>query len=97
MCDAGGTLAGAAVGSTTTTILSETVTGIISGGRTGLMSVTICVLFLISLLLCGLFSSVNSTCTVGALVLVGILMMRNIMYVEWKDPVICAMAFLTIV
>ncbi len=94
--DATGSVIGAVCGTSTTTSFIESATGIESGGRTGLMSVIVGLLFLASLMLSGALSTITSACTVGALVLVGIMMMRNMKEIDWYEPITCAMAFFTI-
>lgn len=94
--DAVATITGACVGTTTTTSYIESTTGIAAGARTGLMPVVVGLLFAVSLLFSGFFGTFTSACTVGALVLVGILMIKNVKDINWQDPVICAMSFLTI-
>ena len=95
-CDAVASMAGAVCGTSTTTSFIESTTGIEAGARTGLMPVIVALLFAIALIFSGFFSTFTSACTVGALVLVGIMMIKNVKDIEWDDPVICAMAFLTI-
>ena len=94
--DAIGTVAGAVCGTSTTTSFIESTTGINAGARTGLMPVVVAVFFGIALIFSGFFGTFTSACTVGALVLVGIMMIKNVKDIEWDDPVTCAMAFLTI-
>jgi adenine/guanine/hypoxanthine permease len=94
--DAVATVAGAVCGTSTTTSFIESTTGIDAGARTGLMSVTVGILFLVALFFSGFFGTFTSACTVGALVLVGIMMIRSVKGIEWDDPVTCAMAFMTI-
>ena len=89
-------ITGAVVGTSTTTSFIESTTGIEAGARTGLMPVIVAMLFAIALIFSGFFGTFTSACTVGALVLVGILMIENVKDIEWKDPVTCAMAFMTI-
>ena len=60
------------------------------------MPVIVAMLFAIALFFSGFFGTFTSACTVGALVLVGILMIENVKDIEWDDPVTCAMAFMTI-
>ena len=74
----------------------ESTTGIEAGARTGRMPVIVAMLFAIALFFSGFFGTFTSACTVGALVLVGILMIENVKDIEWTDPVTCAMAFMTI-
>lgn len=95
-CDAVGTVAGALVGTSTTTSFIESTTGISTGARTGLMAVVVGLLFLVALFFSPFFGTFTSACTVGALVLVGILMVKNVKDIEWNDPVTAAMAFCTI-
>ena len=94
--DAVASIAGAVVGTSTTTSFIESTTGIGAGARTGLMPVVVGVLFFVALFFSGFFGTFTSACTVGALVLVGILMIKNVKDIEWDDPVTCAMAFMTI-
>ncbi len=94
--DAAGSIIGAICGTSTTTSFIESATGIESGARTGLMTVVVGLLFLVSLVMCGAMATFTSACTVGALVLVGIMMMRNVKEIDWHDPLTCAMAFMTI-
>ncbi len=94
--DAAGSIIGAVCGTSTTTSFIESATGIGSGARTGLMTVVVGLLFLVSLVMCGAMETFTSACTVGALVLVGIMMMRNVSEIDWHDPLTCAMAFMTI-
>ncbi len=95
--DAASSMIGAVCGTSTTTSYVESVTGIGSGARTGILPLTAGALFAASLLFSGIFSTFTGACTVGAMVLVGTLMMRNVKSIDWDDPIVCAMAFLTIV
>ena len=95
--DAASSMIGAVCGTSTTTSYVESVTGIGSGARTGILPLTAGALFAASLLFSGIFSTFTGACTVGAMVLVGILMMRNVKSIDWDDPIVCAMAFLSIV
>ena len=113
LVDAIGTVAGAIVGTSTVTSYIESTTGIKSGARTGLASVTTGVLFLIALLFFPLFSIVNgiasgnfdvygdpifySPVTAMALVFVGVLMVRPVKDIDWNDPIVSASSFITII
>ena len=94
--DAVASIAGAVVGTSTTTSFIESTTGIVAGARTGLMPVVVAALFAVALLFSGFFGTFTSACTVGALVLVGIMMIKGVKDIEWTDPVTCTMAFMTI-
>ena len=94
--DAVASITGAVCGTSTTTSFIESTTGIEVGARTGLMPVIVALLFAVALIFGGFFGTFTSACTVGALVLVGIMMIKNVKDIEWDDPVTCVMAFMTI-
>lgn len=94
--DSVATMAGAVVGTSTTTSFIESCTGIESGARTGLMPVVTALFFIIALFLSPIFRIVTNPCIAGALVLVGILMLTAIKDVDWKDAVSAATAFMTV-
>jgi AGZA family xanthine/uracil permease-like MFS transporter len=60
------------------------------------MAVTVGVLFLIAMIFAPIFSVITSACTVGALFVVGLMMITAIKEIEWSEPVNIATAFLTI-
>ena len=94
--DSASSVAGAICGTSSTTSFIESLTGIQSGARTGLMAVIVGLLFILSLAFLGLVTSVTSCCTTGALVLVGIIMLSNLGKVDWKDPIGSFTAIVTI-
>jgi adenine/guanine/hypoxanthine permease len=94
--DAVATMAGALVGTSTTTSYIESASGIEAGGRTGLTSVVVAALFLASLFFWPLASAVPAVATAPALVLVGALMMGSLRELEWTDPCVALPAFLTV-
>ena len=94
--DAVGSLAGAVCGTSTTTSYIESFTGITAGARTGLVGVTAAVFFAVALVFSGIFATITSACTAGALVLVGLIMVDNIKEVEWNDPVLCTSSLITV-
>ena len=87
LSDAVGTVAGAALGTSTVTSFIESATGVEQGGRTGLTSVTTALLFLLALFASPIVAMIGSypPITAPALVLVGSLMLRNAGRVEWSD------------
>ena len=87
--DAMASAAGALCGTSTTTSFIESFTGIESGSRTGLTAVVVGLLFILAMVFSGVFSTVTSACTAGALLLVGLVMVRNIRDIEWTEPVTC--------
>ncbi len=85
MCDALATVAGSCIGASTVTTYVESSTGIQAGGRTGLVSMTICVLVLLSLFVSPLFLMVPAAATTPALVVVGMYMMAMSTRLVWSD------------
>ena len=94
--DAVGTMVGAAVGTSTVTSYVESATGVEEGGRTGLTAVVVAVLFLLSLALTPLFTSVPVAATAPALIVVGALMMRGAKELDWSQIDEAVPAFLTV-
>ena len=97
MADAVGTTIGACLGTSTITTFVESSSGITEGGRTGLTSVTVGVLFLASLFLSPLFLTVPSSATAPALIVVGFLMMQQVSKIEWDDMAEAVPCFMCIV
>jgi AGZA family xanthine/uracil permease-like MFS transporter len=108
LADAIGTVGGAALGTSTLTSYIESATGVASGGRTGLTAVVTAALFGLSTFFApfvrmiggGVQSPEGLTLypiVAPALVLVGVMMMRNVRLIDWEDPVDAIPAFLTMV
>ncbi len=95
--DAVATVVGACLGTSTTTTYIESGSGIAAGGRTGLTSVTVAVLFLLCLLFTGVIGIVPGYAAAPALVMVGVHMFRNIKDIDFKDLEVAIPAFLTII
>ena len=91
------TMVGAVLGTSTVTSYIESAAGVSAGGRTGLTSVVVGVLFLSTLFLAPLVQAIPSAATAPALILVGALMIGSIAEVDWTDPGVAIPAFLTIV
>lgn len=83
--DALGTSLGAIFGTSTTTTYAESATGIAEGGRTGLTSVVIAILFGLSLFLSPVFLAIPSFATAPALIAVGFIMMSSIAKIPFQD------------
>jgi AGZA family xanthine/uracil permease-like MFS transporter len=94
--DAAGTMVGALVGTSTVTSYVESATGVEEGGRTGLTSVVVAVLFLLSLFFTPIVIAVPAAATAPALIVVGALMMRGARELEWNDLEEAVPAFLTV-
>ncbi|MDX1466622.1 MAG: NCS2 family permease [Halomonas sp.] len=86
MADSGASMAGAVLGTSTTTSYIESTAGIVSGGRTGLTAVVVAALFLISLFFAPLAGSIPAYATAGALLYVAVLMAGSLSHADWDDP-----------
>jgi adenine/guanine/hypoxanthine permease len=85
MSDSIATVAGAAMGTSTTTSYIESVAGVKAGGRTGLTAVTVAALFLLCLFFSPLAGTIPAYATAPALVLVACVMVRGLTEVDWDD------------
>jgi len=97
LADAVGTIAGAALGTSTVTSYVESSAGVAAGGRTGLTALTAAVLFLAALFLSPLFLLIPSAATAPALIMVGYLMLKSISTINFAEPTEGIPAFITIV
>lgn len=89
------TMLGAALGISPTCANVECTAGIASGGRTGLSSLVVSVLFLISLLLSPIFLAIPMFATAPALVVVGFSMLGALFGVDFDDVTEGIPAFIT--
>ena len=85
LSDSVGTVAGSMLGTTTVTSYIESGSGIKAGGRTGMTSLVIGVLFLFFLFFAPLATSLPKQIDGAALVYVAVLFVRNIVDIEWDD------------
>jgi AGZA family xanthine/uracil permease-like MFS transporter len=85
--DATATVIGAVGGHSTVTAYVESVTGVESGGRTGLTALVTAVCFLLAMFCspCILMIANYPPITAAALVIVGALMLQSIMNIDWND------------
>ena len=90
-------VAGAALGTSSTTPYIESASGVAAGGRTGLTAVVVALLFIGCLFLAPLAQSVPSFATAPALLFIGVLMIQGITHIDWEDITEAVPAFLTIV
>lgn len=90
-------VAGAALGTSSTTPYIESASGVAAGGRTGLTAVVVACLFLACLFLSPLAKSVPGFATAPALLFIGVLMIQGITNIDWDDVTEAVPAFLTIV
>ena len=85
MADSTATVAGAALGTSTTTSYVESAAGVAAGGRTGLTAVVVGVLFLLSIFFAPLAGMIPAYATAGAIFYVSILMLFTLKDVNWDD------------
>ena len=83
--DSTATSIGAIFGTSNTTTYVESAAGIGAGGRTGLTSVVVALLFAVSAFAAPLVSAVPSAATSPALVVVGIMMCSSFTEIKWDD------------
>jgi len=106
--DAIGTMAGAVCGTSTVTSYIESTAGVQAGGRTGLTAVTAGLLFILALFFEPLVKMVGGGYAMGnslflypitapALIIVGAMMARNVVSIDWKDYAEALPAFLVII
>ncbi|MCE4607146.1 MAG: NCS2 family permease [Desulfurococcales archaeon] len=96
LTDALGTTFGAILGTSTVTTYIESASGIEEGGRTGLTSIMVALLFFASLFIAPLFTVAQAYATAPALIIVGLLMARAIKEIDLHDYTEAIPAFLTI-
>ena len=97
MADAIATSAGAVLGTSTVTTYVESSAGVSYGGRTGLTSVVVAILFVFSIFLAPVLGFIQFFATAPVLIVVGIMMMSGVKDIDWTDFGIAVPAFLTIV
>ncbi|MBM7624538.1 NCS2 family permease [Sporohalobacter salinus] len=97
MADSLGTTLGSMLGTSTVTTYVESTAGIMEGGRTGLTSVVVAILFLASLVISPLVLLVPEAATAPALIIVGVLMIGAVTDIDFEDFTEAFPAFMTIV
>jgi adenine/guanine/hypoxanthine permease len=106
LADAAGTLAGAALGTSTVSSYIESASGVAEGARTGLANVVTAALFLAALFFAPLVAMIGGGVSVAGLyyypitapvvILVGSLMMGQAGRIPWRDPTEAVPAFVTL-
>ncbi|WP_023625430.1 NCS2 family permease [Clostridium tyrobutyricum] len=97
--DAIATTVGSMLGTSTVNTYVESTSGVSAGGRTGLTSCTVGILFILSLFFSGLVGIVPTEATAPALIIVGVLMMGAVTKINFDDftealPAFFAIAFM---
>lgn len=87
---------GGAVSASSNTTFIESASGVSDGGRTGMTSVVVGVLFLIAMFFSPIAGVVPSVATAPILVIVGYFMMTLVKDIDWSDPGMGIPALLTI-
>lgn len=97
MSDAIGTTVGAALGSSTISTYVESASGVAEGGKSGVTSFTVGLLFVLALFLSPIFMIIPSAATSGALVMVGVLMLDSVKKINLQDISESFPAFITMI
>ena len=97
MSDAIGTTAGALLGSSTITTYVESASGIAEGGKSGMTSFFVGMLFILSIFLAPIFLLIPGAATSGALVMVGVLMIDSFKKIHFEDISESFPAFITMI
>ena len=107
LSDAVATSTGALLGTSTVTSYIESASGISAGGRTGLTNIVTAILMLLALFFSPLIRMVGAGYPIGentflypivapALIIVGSLMLKNVVSIDWDDATESIPAFLTL-
>ena len=83
--DSAAAAVGGLMGASSITTFVESASGAADGGRSGLTSVFVGILFLLAAFFSPLISCISSAATCGALVFVGFLMMSEVTEIDWSD------------
>lgn len=97
LADSVGTMAGALMGTSTVTTYVESAAGIGEGGRTGLVAVTVAILFVLAAFAAPIAGAIPAIATAPALVVVGTLMMRGATRLPWGDLTEAVPAFIAMI
>lgn len=95
--DSVATIAGAAIGTSTTTAFVESSSGVAAGARTGFASVVTAICFFLALFFFPLLSVITEEVTAAALIIVGVLMASSLSKIEWGRIDEALPAFLTVI
>ncbi|MET8653639.1 NCS2 family permease [Nocardia aurea] len=97
--DSVGTMAGAVIGTSTTTAYVESTAGVSAGGRTGLTAISTAGWFLLAMFCYPVFAVVAGSpeITAPALIVVGVLMSRALGEIDWNRLEYSIPAFITVV
>ncbi len=91
------TITGSLFGTSTVTTFVESGTGVSVGGKTGLTALTTAILFLLAIFALPVFAFIPSAAAASALIYVGVLMMSNVVNVDFKNIKNSIPSFVTII
>ncbi|KAJ4831381.1 Adenine/guanine permease azg1 [Turnera subulata] len=97
MSDATSIVVGSLLGTSPVTAFIESSTGIREGGRTGLTALTVAGYFFLAFFFTPLLASIPGWAVGPPLILVGVLMMRSVVEIEWNDMREAIPAFVTLI
>ncbi|MBS1810091.1 MAG: NCS2 family permease [Acidobacteria bacterium] len=95
LCDSIATIVGSIFGTSTVVTYIESATGVSEGGRTGLVAITVSILFVLAAFLSPVAGVIPAIATAPALIIVGALMMRSVTSIRWDDLTEAIPALLT--
>ncbi len=106
LSDAISTTTGALLGTSTVTAYIESTTGISAGGKTGLTSIVVTLLFILAIFINPLVQLIGAGYEINgitlypviapALIMIGAMMFKNIVNIDWEDYTESIPAFLTL-
>ncbi|KAJ6360422.1 hypothetical protein OIU76_016321 [Salix suchowensis] len=97
MSDATSIVVGSLLGTSPVTTFIESSTGIREGGRTGLTAITVAGYFFLAFFFTPLLASIPAWAVGPPLILVGVLMMKSVVEIEWNDMRQAIPAFMTLI
>lgn len=97
MSDAAATIVGSLLGTSAVTAFIESSTGIKEGGRTGMTALTVSGYFFLAFFFTPLLASIPAWAVGPPLVIVGVMMMKSVVEIDWNDVKQAVPAFMTIV
>lgn len=97
MSDATSIVVGSLLGTSPVTAFIESSTGIREGGRTGITALTVAAYFFLALFFTPLLASIPAWAVGPPLILVGVLMMKSVVEIDWEDMKEAIPAFVTMI
>ncbi|OIR00148.1 adenine permease AdeQ [mine drainage metagenome] len=97
LSDAVATTSAGILGTSVVSCYIESAAGIASGGKTGLTTFTVAIMFLLSLFFAPLFAMIPAAATSSALIIVGLLMMAEVKHINFSNITDSLPAFLAII